>query len=173
MTLRIVRSRGCSRRLDSAEALRGVDSSMTITADVFEAFLKCPTKCYLRSRGEVGTGNAYADWLRIQNESWHREAVKRLTPGNVLGESVGSPPAATDLEMAQWHFAVEYVVRSQNMESRLHAVERILSEGRSKPAQFIPIRFIPTNKISRDKQAVACVRCPRALGIARTRGRYW
>jgi hypothetical protein len=59
---------------------------MTITADVFEAFLKCPTKGYLRSRGEVGTGDAYADWLRIQNESWRREALKCLTPGNVPGE---------------------------------------------------------------------------------------
>jgi predicted RecB family nuclease len=123
---------------------------MTITADVFEAFLKCPTKCYLRSRGEVGTGNAYADWLRIQNESWRGEALKRLTPGNVPGESLGSSPAATNLKIGQWRFAIEYVVRSQNLESRLHAVKRIPSEGRSKPVQFIPIRFIPTNKISRD-----------------------
>jgi hypothetical protein len=49
---------------------------MTITADLFEAFLKCPTKCYLRSRGEVGAGHAYADWLRTQNESWHRDRIK-------------------------------------------------------------------------------------------------
>jgi hypothetical protein len=43
--------------------------------------------------------------------------------------SVGSPPAATNLKMAQWRFAVEYVVRSQNMESRLHAVEGVYYVG--------------------------------------------
>ena len=35
-------------------------------------------------------------------------------------------------------------------ESRLHAIERILSEGRGKPAQFIPIRFMFTNKLGKD-----------------------
>jgi len=43
--------------------------------------------------------------------------------------SVGSPPAATNLKMAQWRFAVEYVVRLQNMESRLHAVEGVYYVG--------------------------------------------
>ena len=36
------------------------------------------------------------------------------------------------------------------MESRLHAVERVPSEGRGKPAQFIPIRFIFLNKLTKD-----------------------
>jgi predicted RecB family nuclease len=136
--------------LDNAEALRGVDSSMTITADIFEAFLNCPTKCYLRSLGEVGTGNAYAGWLCIQNESWRRERVKCLTAGTAPGEYVGSPFATTSLKLAKWQFATEYVVRSENLESRLHAVERIPAGGRSETVQFIPIRFIPTNKISRN-----------------------
>jgi predicted RecB family nuclease len=123
---------------------------MKITADIFEAFLKCPTKCYLRSLGDVGTENAYADWLSIQNESCRREGVKCLTARTAPGEHVGSPSATTNLKLAKWQFAIDYVVRSQNLESRLHAVERIPSGGRSKAVQFIPIRFIPTNKISRD-----------------------
>jgi hypothetical protein len=36
------------------------------------------------------------------------------------------------------------------LESRLHAVERIPSEGRGKAAQFIPIRFIFRNKLTKD-----------------------
>ena len=35
-------------------------------------------------------------------------------------------------------------------ESRLHAVERIPSEGRGKAAHFIPIRFIYRNKLAKD-----------------------
>ena len=36
------------------------------------------------------------------------------------------------------------------LESRLHAVERLASEGRGKAAQFIPVRFIFTNKLGKD-----------------------
>jgi hypothetical protein len=57
---------------------------MIITADIVEAFLKCPTKCYLRSVGEVGAGNACADWFRIQKESCRSAAIKRLTQGASL-----------------------------------------------------------------------------------------
>ena len=51
---------------------------MKITADLFEAFLKCPTKCYLRSTGQAGSGNAYAEWVREQNDAYRKEAVQRL-----------------------------------------------------------------------------------------------
>jgi hypothetical protein len=39
---------------------------MPITSNLFEAYLKCPTKCFLRSRGETGTENSYANWVRAQ-----------------------------------------------------------------------------------------------------------
>ena len=123
---------------------------MTITSDIVEAFLKCPTKCYLRSLGEVGTGNAYAEWVRTQNELWRREGIKRLMAGTAPDECVGSLTVTTNLKTAKWRLAIEYVVRSRNMESDLHAVERIPSEGRGKPPQFIPIRFVSTNKLNRD-----------------------
>jgi len=51
---------------------------VTITSHLFEAYLKCPTKCFLRSHGEAGTGNAYADWVRIQSESYRRNGIKCL-----------------------------------------------------------------------------------------------
>ena len=41
---------------------------------------------------------------------------------------------------------------SQNLETRLHAVERVPPEGRGKSAQFIPIRFVFTNKLGKDEK---------------------
>jgi len=54
---------------------------MTITVDLVEAFLKCPTKCFLRSGGEAGTGNAYAAWLQTKNNAFRIEGTKRLVAG--------------------------------------------------------------------------------------------
>ena len=39
---------------------------MRLTSELFEAFFYCPTKCYLQSRGERGTGNTFAGWLTAQ-----------------------------------------------------------------------------------------------------------
>jgi hypothetical protein len=51
---------------------------MKITPNVFEAYLKCPTKCWLRSTGEPSAGATYPEWVSAQNCSY-RESAK-LSP---------------------------------------------------------------------------------------------
>ena len=52
---------------------------MKITPSLFEAFLKCPTKCWLRSNRDPAAGNAYTEWVQTQTESYRSESAKRLT----------------------------------------------------------------------------------------------
>src|SRR5690349_17661296 len=119
---------------------------MKITPHLFEAFLKCPTKCWLRSQGESSTGNEYADWVQSQNESYRMEGIKLLTASIPTGECVTGPPETENPKTAKWRFATDFPAHGQNLESTIHAVERVPSEGRGKPASFVPIRFIFTNK---------------------------
>jgi len=123
---------------------------MTITSHIFEAYLKCPTKCWLRSRGEAGDGNAYADWVRTQEESYHSDGIKRLLEAVPHSERVIAPPATDNPKTAKWHLAVGLLVQAQNLESHLHAVQRLPSEGRGNIAQFMPIRFAFTNRLTKD-----------------------
>ena len=51
---------------------------MKITPDVFEAYLKCPTKCWLRATGEPSAGNTYPEWLKAQNDSYRATETARL-----------------------------------------------------------------------------------------------
>jgi hypothetical protein len=148
---------------------------MTITPSLFEASLKCPTKCWLRFTGEPPTGNTYAEWVQTEHESYRTEAAKRLA-ANVPANECAVAPAAAELKTAKWRVAVDVPVRIEPrssrgheaqtssteinqslltsaatiVESRLHGIERIPSEGRGKAAQFIPIRFIFTNKLGKD-----------------------
>lgn len=46
---------------------------MKIFSNLFEAFLKCPTKCWLLANGASASGNEYADWVKAQNMSSGRE----------------------------------------------------------------------------------------------------
>src|ERR1035437_69264 len=64
---------------------------MKITHDLFAAYLKCRTKCWLRSRSEAGGGNEYADWVRTEYESYRRANAKRLVEGIPENERAISP----------------------------------------------------------------------------------
>src|SRR6266480_4446048 len=123
---------------------------MTITPYLYEAYLKCPTKCFLRALGEMATGNAYADWVRTQNDSYQSEGCQRLTQGAIRDECVIGPPPAGNLKSAKWRLAIDLTTRAHDLESTIHAVERVPLQGRGETAQFIPIRFISTNKPTRD-----------------------
>jgi predicted RecB family nuclease len=126
---------------------------MKITPDLFQAYLKCSTKSWLRAVGEQPSGNAYAEWGKTQNESYRVTGIERLVAGLPNGEVSASPPA-DKLKSAQWRLATNLAAQAQvnstAIESELHAVERVPSEGRGKAAPFIPIRFIFFNKLTKD-----------------------
>ena len=48
---------------------------MLVTSHLFEAYLKCHTKCFLLSLGETGTGNGYSDWVQAQQASYRKSSV--------------------------------------------------------------------------------------------------
>src|SRR2546426_1071159 len=128
---------------------------MKISSELFEAFLKCPTKCWLRAAGEPGAGNAYAEWVKSQNSSYREAETERLLSETPKDKYALSPPAE-NLKAAKWYLAASLVAQAQMnscvLESKIHAVERVPSEGRGKPVQFIPIRFIFTNKLGKDEK---------------------
>jgi len=126
---------------------------MKITPDLFEAFLKCPTKCWLRAMNEIPSGNAYAEWVKSQEESYRTKATAQVIAELSNGD-LATSPEVEKLKSAKWRLATNVVVRAQTdscaVESSLHAVERIPSAGRGQPAQFVPIRFIYRNKLTKD-----------------------
>jgi hypothetical protein len=123
---------------------------MDITTDLLEAFLKCPTKCYLRAHEEVETGNPYADWVRTQSVAFRGEAIKGLMGGFAPDKCVTGTPAVESARSTQWQLATEFVARSENLQCSCHAVERSPSVGQGRVAQLIPIRFVFANKLTRD-----------------------
>ena len=124
---------------------------MKITTSLFHAHVKCPTKCWLRFTGESATGNAYAEWVQSQTESYYAAVMQRLR-SEVAQDECAIAPSQESLKTAEWRLGLDVDATSQNLETRLHAVERVPSEGRGKPAQFIPTRFVFTNKLGKDEK---------------------
>jgi predicted RecB family nuclease len=123
---------------------------MKINPELFEAYLKCPTKCFLLALGETATGNTYANWVRTQIAAYRSEASRRLTEGATSDECVTGLRPGGNLKFAKWKLAIDLTVGTDRLESTIHAVERVASPGRGEPTQFIPIRFIYTDKITND-----------------------
>ena len=51
---------------------------MIVSSPLFEAYLECATKCWLRARAEPSAGNTYAEWARLQNETYYEDGLQTL-----------------------------------------------------------------------------------------------
>jgi hypothetical protein len=125
---------------------------MIVSSSLFEAFLECPTKCWLRSRAEPTAGNAYAEWARAQNEAYYERGLKRLLAMLSESDYAIAPPISKYPKDSTWRLAIDMRLRTDNLESRLQAVEKMPSEGRGRPLQFVPYRFEFANKLTKNQK---------------------
>src|ERR1035441_2486731 len=94
---------------------------MPVTSRLFEAYLKCPAKCFLWSRGDTGTSNAYAGWVQAQSASYRGEGISRIKHGIEGNECVTGPLNGKDLKSARWRLAVDSKASAENLESAIDA----------------------------------------------------
>ncbi|HXJ40767.1 MAG TPA: hypothetical protein VNH18_15915, partial [Bryobacteraceae bacterium] len=64
---------------------------MKITPNLLEAYLKCPTKCWLRSAGEQITDRTWAQYTRAEDESYRAAAIDLMFSGTDESECLRSP----------------------------------------------------------------------------------
>lgn len=134
------------QRKDSLSPVQG--ELPLVTSRLFEAYLACPTKCYLQSIGEAESNNDFSIWKETRSESYCREGIERLTFDSHSQLDI-EPSETGGWKNVSWRFTVNRVVRTQNMEANLQIVERISPEGMNKSSNFVPIRFVAANKLSR------------------------
>jgi predicted RecB family nuclease len=139
-----------------------------ITTHLFEAYLNCPTKCFLRSLGETGTGNSYAEWTSAQNHLYRRQCTRELSSGYANDECITGSLDRKSLRAATWLLATESTIRTRELETTIDAIERVPLGDAPDTFQLIPTRFIRNEKIGpRDKLLLGFD----ALILAETLGR--
>jgi predicted RecB family nuclease len=129
---------------------------MIVSSQLFEAYIECSTKCWLRSRAEPTAGNIYAEWARTQSEAYYEARLKRLLAVLPESDRAIAPPISKHPRDATWRLAIDVPLQTNNLETRLQALEKIPSEGRGRPVQFVPYRFAFANKLTKnDKLSLA------------------
>src|SRR5215831_3004075 len=122
---------------------------MVVTSPLFEAYLECKTKCWLRARAEPGTGNTYADWVRLKNETYYEDGRRHLLTRFPENRHAIEPALSKHGKDWMWHVATDVRLQTNSLESRLQAIEKVPSE-RAKPAQLIPYHFQFTNQLAKN-----------------------
>src|SRR5262245_38613331 len=94
---------------------------MIVTSYLFDAYLNCATKCWLRSRNESGTGNSYANWVTNRADSYRNNRIKRLMDGGSQDERVLEPSGIENLKNDTCRSAANIVAQAGNLQSRIHS----------------------------------------------------
>jgi len=127
---------------------------MIISTPIFEAYLKCPSKCWFLFLDKESDANIYSDFIRNQNNAYLAAGIERLMVKIQPSECVVKPSVPLNIKTATWMLAVDFVAINETLESRLHAVERMPPDGQGKQVQIIPIRFIFTNKLTKGDKLI-------------------
>ena len=106
---------------------------MLITDDIFQAFLQCETKSHLKLAGAVGDQREFPDWERNLVEDYKRQCHRQLRADLREAECLVGGAFPQDLENSGCRLVMDCTVRAQEMQSHLHAVERVASPGTDEP----------------------------------------
>src|SRR5262245_35873946 len=115
---------------------------MSVTQEIFDAFLKCLTKSYLQFKNAVGTCSEFGEWQQRAQERFKQAGWRQLrstVPQDEL--HVGTPPMRA-LEDRRYRVIIDYAVDLPSIHSRLHALKLAPSDN-AVDGPYIPIRFVP------------------------------
>lgn len=119
-----------------------------ITEEIFEAFLKCETKSYLQASGAVGPECEFTDWQRHLLEDFKRKCCIQLRSNLREDECFSGTFSPEGLENSKYHLVIDCVVQVQEIQSHIHALERVTSPTKTKHNPYNPIRFVSSEKIT-------------------------
>jgi predicted RecB family nuclease len=144
-----------------------MDANDPITAGLFSAFLKCPTKAYLMAIGEPAPGAYFAD-LEARISSAYKAAAKRLSPIATEGTQFLE---FKDLRRSPDHDAITHYVDCDTAVYDL-APQPLRPGARqnqtlSPSGTFVPIRLLPWDKPDLSDSLFVCFG---ALALSRATG---
>jgi predicted RecB family nuclease len=121
---------------------------MLITEEQFQAFLHCETKAYLKSIGTVAPPQEYAEWRRRTEADYEQQCLAQLHAGVRAEECFPSTPSPNELKARKYRLVTGAVVQAQEFAARIQALERVDIAKHIKLSHYIPIRFVPNEKIT-------------------------
>src|SRR6266849_2573971 len=122
---------------------------MLISEDIFRAFLRCETKAYLKFLGATGDQREFTDWERNLVEDYKQQCCIQLRSNFREDECLIGTLLPQALENNMYRLVIDCAVHAQESQAHIHAIERLASPGKTKHNTYIPMRFVPSEKITK------------------------
>ena len=127
---------------------------MTTTAEIFEAFLHCQTKAFLKASGILGDHREFGNWQRLLAEDFRRKCCIELLSHFREDEHLSGIPLLQVFDNAKCSLATDCIVQTTDIQTNLQALERLTPSGKIHFDAWVPIRFIPSEKITQNDKLV-------------------
>jgi hypothetical protein len=131
-------------------------SICVITAEIFDAFLKCESKAYFKSSGQIGEPDELLNWQREVKQEFRRSCQSRYR--SIFLDAFDAPQLLFlhELKSGKHHILLDGTLEAGQFQSRIDAVGKVTRLTRMRYSGYIPIRFVPNEKLSRhDKLLLA------------------
>ena len=121
---------------------------MVISDTIFEAFLECPTKCWLQYNQKPGDDNVYTNFVKKQGNEYRSFGLSQFVLKTNPEKCVQSPLVQVPIKKIKWLLAYDFVAEKGNWISRPDAVERVVNKE-DNTTRLLPIRFICKSKVGK------------------------
>lgn len=129
---------------------------MLLTDEIFEAYLKCETKSYLKSTSIIEGQSEFAEWRDELSSTFKQKGIAQLQRGFGRGEYFTGTPPLEVIKAGGYLLIIDCSLKAQNLKSNIHALERIALKRKTGKYAYIPMRFIPNERITKhDKLLLA------------------
>src|SRR5262245_16688173 len=98
---------------------------MLITEEIFQAYLRCETKSYLKSSDAVGEQHEFTDWDRKLIEDFKRQFCAQLCSNQQEDESLVVGSLTQALNNDRCRLALDCMVQTPELQSQIHLLERL------------------------------------------------
>jgi predicted RecB family nuclease len=142
---------------------------MLITEEIFQSFLQCETKSFLKLSNGAISSCEFSEWQRHVIGDYRTKCYIKLCPDFRHSECLPSTPLTQSLKNTECRLLINCLARSTEIQSNIHALERLSSSsGKAKHNPYVPVRFLPSEKVSKhDKLLLAFD----ALALSSTSGK--
>jgi predicted RecB family nuclease len=144
--LRCALTNSCGEPIKELNCNHGV----LISDQQFDVFLKCRTKAHFTfSSARTGEpSHPISDWQGHIAENYQKNCRDYLRSVSGADCFIGTPHPA-DLRNAKYPLILQPLITAQDAESHVHALERGVVPSQKGRSAYVPIRFVPFEKISK------------------------
>jgi len=133
-----------------------MDANNLITAAVFSALIKCPTKAHLLAIGEPAPGAYFTDIEARISAMYKAEAKRRLNIGIEVAKSLDCGPLSRSSNDATITYYFDCEIALYDFTRPPHRPRERRSQKLKPSETFVPVLFFPWDKLDVSDSLIVC-----------------